>query len=141
MRFFVDVFSILSTTKFKKVCIILVCFAECKKLDKDCKCSVQGNNACSRIPNSQCDEESDACVCRPFFTPSSKKACESDFVLFTNDGASVDPFTPVPNTRRQFQPKKSVESINTIGVPHNGYVLHVNGTVSTAYYCHLLTKF
>ena len=115
-------------------------FAECKKLNKDCKCSVHGDDACSRIPNSQCNAETGECVCHPHFTPTSRnKVCESEFTVFVNDGASLDPFTSQSGTRRQFQPREDVESDSTIGVFHNGYVLHVNGTVSTAYYC-LLAK-
>ena len=102
---------------------------------------MQGDDACSRISNSQCNAETGECVCHPHFTPNSKnKACKSEFTVLINDGASLDPFTPEAGTRRQFQPREDVESDSTIGVFHNGYVLHVNGTVSTAYYC-LLNKF
>ena len=44
-------------------------FAECKRPNTDCKSSVQGNNACNRIANSQCDAGTDECVCIPPFTP------------------------------------------------------------------------
>ena len=104
---------------------------ECKEVGKDCKCSIQGDDACKAITGSQCDKETDACVCLPYmYADSNNKQCiaENPPVLIS-DGSSVAPFISNDEKPREFQPTMAKESAKTLGVNHNGYVLHVNGTV------------
>ena len=105
----------------------------CKKLDKPCGCSTLGADACKKVRNSVCDEETEACTCLPFSSPSGKKKCEPDCpdFLFASDGSNVSPFEGASEGDIDFGSYMSSEPApeNMFGFEANGKVLRA-GSVS-----------
>lgn len=102
----------------------------CNSLNTDCKCSVQGGDACINIPNSICNTQNDRCECFPDYSPVNGN-CEPDCSpSFISDGSQVSPF--VNSGGRDFTPNMGDETAESqmFGLKPNGYRLKATGSSS-----------
>ena len=99
-----------------------------------CQCSSQGADACSAIPGSRCDDESEACTCLPSYDLTANGNCQPSRIKYVSDGSSINPFVESNITTRgnQFTPEFGRDPVGkrkTFGVRPNFRRLRASGTV------------
>lgn len=115
----------------------MLIFAACKKLnDTQCRCSIQGADACRRITHSHCAslnaEGDEACICQPGFEnfggSTCGPTCEPKFV---SDGLLIKPFVQDRRANPKFEPVRGDEPFDMFEFQPNGYHLQAKGVVNS----------
>ena len=111
--------------------MLLLLLLVCRKPGVDCKCSAQGAAACTKISNSACNTETDACDCFPQFTQSRKRCVANCKPQLITDGSMVKPFKIDSRQNQKFIVSKGDEpgESSSFNVSRNNYRLKAMGQV------------
>lgn len=100
-------------------------FLVCTVVGIPCYCEIQGSDACSSLPNSQCNTQSGACECAPSYVYVNGLCTTA----ITNDGSAISPFTNYVDNPVDWY--VATGSDNTAyGLQSNGKFLTASGSVS-----------